>query len=88
IADDLLQHSNIKLLSDDIFLDITPGGAPSGNQTKEALPADKTSKDENNKSGHEVSGKKTSPTRSSSPFSFLAGMGIGAGLMFLLSKTR
>jgi len=74
-------------LSDDIFLDITPGGAPSDNQKNEALPAKKTSNGETKKAGRENRGKKASPTKSSSSFSFVAGIGVGASIMFLLSGT-
>lgn len=78
----ILQHSSVKILSDDIFLDIAPGDAFSGVDTKVALPAD---------SGHigEATSKNTSTVKkSSSKFPFIAGMGVGAGLMFLVSSKR
>ncbi|KAL3937669.1 MAG: hypothetical protein SGBAC_007270 [Bacillariaceae sp.] len=87
LADDLLQHSNIKILSDDIFLDITPAGAPSDNKRKQALPPiEKESNGETKKMGNGGTGKKTSPTQSPPSFFFAAGMWVGAGLMFLVTR--
>eukprot|EP00980_Cylindrotheca_fusiformis_P020144 scaffold7212_cov165-Cylindrotheca_fusiformis.AAC.4 len=77
----ILQHSNIKILSDVIYLDIT---APDEGAIVRLEKEDQAKPENCEKPKADNAVKKRSPLHSTVALSFAAGVGVGIGLMTIL----